>query len=387
MGELKDMELSELRKQIDAIDDELVSLFLKRMDVSGEVAKAKMQSNTAVVDSGRERAIVSRLTKGLDDDTANYVSVLYSTIFEISRAKQRKMLSHDTKLADEIKEAKLSTDELFPYAADVAVQGVEGAYSQHACDRLFVRPDITYTENFKDVFELVDSEKCRYGVVPIENSLHGSVGEVYDLLKEYKDKIYIVRCVRIPIYHSLLAKKSAQFSDIKKVYSHSQAIGQCSEFLASHPDIEVNVCKNTAAAAKMVAESDIGDIAAISSADCAELYGLGILKTDIQNSDNNHTRFICISKKLEIYPGASKIGIMFTVKHKAGSLFNMLARFACLGVNLTKLESRPIKGRDFEFMFYAEMDIYGLSPSLLSFLCELDDRPEEFVFLGNYSEI
>ena len=119
MGEFKDMELSELRKQIDAIDDELVSLFLKRMDVSGEVAKAKMQSNTAVMDSGRERAIVSRLTKGLDDDTANYVSVLYSTIFEISRAKQRKMLSHDTKLADEIKEAKLSTDELFPYAADV----------------------------------------------------------------------------------------------------------------------------------------------------------------------------------------------------------------------------------------------------------------------------
>ena len=272
-------------------------------------------------------------------------------------------------------------------SADVAVQGVEGAYSQQACDKLFLRPSIVYAENFRDVFKLVDEGKCRYGVLPIENSLHGSVGDVYDLLKEYKNKIHIVRCARIPINHALLSKKGARLEDIKEVFSHSQAIGQCSEFLSAHPNIKVNVCKNTAAAAKMVSESGRGDIAAISSYDCAELYSLQVLESDIQNSDNNHTRFICISKPLEIYPGASKISIMFTVKHRAGSLFNMLSRFACLGVNLTKLESRPIKGRDFEFMFYAEMDSYGMTESLISFLCELDDRPEEFVFLGNYTEI
>ena len=137
----------------------------------------------------------------------------------------------------------------------------------------------------------------------------------------------------------------------------------------------------------MVAESDRCDIASISSYNCASLYGLSVLKNDFQNSDNNHTRFICISKELEIYPGSSKIGIMFTVPHRSGSLVSVLSRFNVLGVNLTKLESRPIKGRDFEFMFYAEIDSYGFDEGLLSYLCELDSRPEEFVFLGNYTEI
>ena len=381
------MELSEIRAQIDGIDDEIVKLFKKRMALSGSVAEYKKKNTKAVADSGRERAIVARLTEGLDEEMSNYISVLYNTIFEISRARQCKMLSGGTPLADEIMAAKEKTPEFFPTAAHVAVQGVEGAYSQHACDRLFARPSITYAENFKDVFRLVDEGKCRYGVLPIENSIHGSVAEVYDLLKEYKNRTHIVRCIKIPINHTLLAKDGTDISGIREVFSHSQALGQCSEFLSAHPEITVTVCRNTAAAAKMVSESDRDDIAAISSFDCAELYGLKVLQDDIQNSDNNHTRFIVISKKLEIYPGASKIAIMFTTKHKAGGLFNMLSRFTVLGVNLTKLESRPIKGRDFEFMFYAEMDVCGLTPALLSFLCELDARPEEFVFLGNYSEI
>ncbi len=381
------MELAEIRGKIDAIDDRMVQLFKERMELAGEVAEYKRQSNKAVMDNSRERAIVARLTENLDDETANYISVLYSTIFEISRAKQSMLLTRETPLGDDIKKARETTEEIFPQSATVAVQGVEGAYSQQACDKLFARPAITYSENFRDVFELVDNGTCRYGVLPIENSLHGSVGEVFDLLKEYKDKIHIVRSARIPINHALLSKKGAKLSDITEVYSHSQAIGQCSEFLKNNPQININIAKNTAAAAKMVSESDKNNIAAISSYDCAELYGLGVIDSDIQNSDNNHTRFICISKNLEIYPGASRISIMFTVKHKAGSLFNMLSRFACLGVNLTKLESRPIKGRDFEFMFYAEMDSYGMTQALRSFLCELDDRPEQFVFLGNYSEI
>ncbi len=381
------MELSKIRNEIDSIDDNIIQLFNQRMALAQEVATYKKQNNKAVLDNAREREIVSRLTEGMDDENANYVSVLYSTIFEISRAKQSKLLTRKTPLADEIARAKKETAELFPLSAQVALQGVEGAYSQQACDKLFMRPSIKYVENFRDVFKLVMDNTCRYGVLPIENSLHGSVGEVYDLLKEYKGKIHIVRCTRIPIHHSLLCKKGAKLCDIKEIFSHSQAIGQCSGFLAKHPNIKVTVCKNTAAAAKMVSESDRCDIAAISSIDCAELYSLGVLESDIQDSDNNHTRFICITKPLEIYPGASKLSIMFTVKHKAGSLLNTLSRFACMGVNISKLESRPIKGRDFEFMFYAEMDSYGLTAPLVSFLCELDDRPEEFVFLGNYLEI
>jgi len=381
------MELSEIREKIDSLDDELVGLFKKRMELSGLVAEYKKQNTKAVADKGRERAIVSRLTSGMDEEMSNYTAVLYNTIFEISRARQNKMLSQPTSLADDIKRAKLDTPELFPTSATVSCQGVEGAYSQKACDRLFPRPDISYAETFRDVFRDVESGKCRYGVLPIENSLHGSVGEVYDLLKEYRGKIHIVRCVRISINHVLLAKPGTKLSDIREVCSHSQAIGQCSAFLDANPKMSITVCKNTAMAAKLVSESERNDIAAISSIDCAELYGLSVVQREMQNSDNNHTRFICISRELEIYPGASKIGIMFTVPHKTGGLFNMLSRFTVLGVNLTKLESRPIQGRDFEFMFYAEMEAYGLTPQLLSFLCELDSRPEEFVFLGNYAEI
>lgn len=381
------MELSELRQRIDNIDNELVKLFTERMGISAQVAEAKRQTGKPVFDPSRERAIVKNLTENLDDEMANYVSVLYNSIFEISRARQNKLLSGDSKLALDIKEAKANTAEYFPAIAKVACQGVEGAYSQIACERLFRRPDISYAETFRDAFRMVAEGECKYGILPIENSLHGSVGEVYDLLKEFKNKIHIVRCIKIPIHHVLLGKKGTEISDIKEVYSHSQAIGQCSEFFRNHPEINVNVCKNTAMAAKMVSESTRCDVAAISSYDCAALYGLSVLEDDLQNSDNNHTRFICISKELEIYPGSSKVAIMFTVPHRAGSLVSILSRFNVIGVNLSKLESRPIKGRDFEFMFYAEIESYGLSEDLISYLCELDNRPEEFVFLGNYIEI
>lgn len=381
------MELSELRNKIDSVDNKLVELFTERMGISAMVAESKKQTGKPVFDPVREREIVRKLTESLDDEMAGYVSVLYNSIFEISRARQNKMLVGDAKLSSEIRQAKATTAEYFPAVAKVACQGVEGAYSQIACERLFRRPDISYAETFRGAFEKVAGGECRYGVLPIENSLHGSVGEVYDLLKEYKNKIHIVRCIKIPIHHVLLGKRGVEIADIKEVYSHSQAIGQCSEFFRNHPEINVNVCKNTALAAKMVSESDRNDVAAISSYDCAALYGLSVICDELQNSDNNHTRFICISKDLEIYPGSSKVAIMFTVPHRAGSLVSILSRFNVLGVNLSKLESRPIKGRDFEFMFYAEIESYGLSDDLIAYLCELDARPEEFVFLGNYIEI
>ena len=381
------MELSELRNRIDLLDRELVNLFCERMGISAMVAEEKRKTGKAVFDPVREREIIRKLTENLDDEMSGYVSVLYNSIFEISRARQNKMLMGEEKLALDIREAKAKTPEYFPAVANVVCQGVEGAYSQIACERLFRRPDISYAETFRDVFKTVAEGKCKYGILPIENSLHGSVGEVYDLLKEFKNQIHIVRAVKIPIHHVLLGKKGTELKDIKEIYSHSQAIGQCSEFLHEHPELNINVSKNTAIAAKMVSESDRNDVAAISSYDCASLYGLSVLCDDLQNSDNNHTRFICISKDLEIYPGSSKVAVMFTVPHRAGSLVSILSRFNVIGVNLSKLESRPIKGRDFEFMFYAEIESYGLTNDLVSYLCELDARPEEFVFLGNYTEM
>jgi len=169
--------------------------------------------------------------------------------------------------------------------------------------------------------------------------------------------------------------------------SHEQAIGQCSEFLREHKDIKITVCENTAMAAQMVANSDRTDLAAISSKNCADLYGLTVLNSSIQNSEINYTRFICISKELEIYPGADKISLMLTLPHCPGSLYTTIAKFAALGLNLTKLESRPIPGKDFEFMFYFDFEASIYSEEVIRLLCDLEAGPDQFEFLGSYSEI
>ena len=222
-------------------------------------------------------------------------------------------------------------------------------------------------------------------MLPVENSSYGSVTEVHDLMRKYR--FSIVRSVRLKIDHRLLAKPGVKLEEIREVVSHEQAIGQCSEFLKTLKGVKVTVCENTAMAAQMVSQSDRKDIAAISAPVCAALYGLSILKTDISNSDSNFTRFICISKRLEIYPGANKMSLMLNVQHKPGALYSMIAKFSALGLNLTKLESRPLAGTDFEFMFYFDLDASVYDEAALQLLSELDEGPETFNYLGSYSEI
>ena len=282
-------------------------------------------------------------------------------------------------------EAVENTDKLFPPKAMVACQGVEGAYSQIACEKLFSAPSIMYCRNFESVFAAIESGLCRYGILPLENTVAGSVNSVYDQMISHN--FYIVRSTRIKVAHSLLAKPGAKLEDIKEVYSHEQAINQCSKFLAEHKNIHVNVCSNTAAAAKLVAESDRADVAAISSANCAALYGLSSIASDIQNDGNNHTRFICISKKLEIYPGANRTSMMMVLPNKPGSLYHVLGRFYARGIDLAKLESRPIPGHDFEFMFYFDINASIYSPELKELIAELDTELDQFKYLGSYSEV
>ena len=176
-------------------------------------------------------------------------------------------------------------------------------------------------------------------------------------------------------------------ADIKEIFSHEQAIGQCSEFLDSLKGVKVTVVENTAIAAQMVAQSDRIDVAAISSHNCAELYRLSALGVDVQDNSNNYTRFICISKKLEIYPGANKISLMLSIPHRPGSLYEMISKFSVLGLNLTKLESRPVPDKDFEFMFYFDIDASVNSEPVINLICEIAAGTEQFDFLGNYSEI
>ena len=379
------MDLQEIRTQIDGIDDELVRLFERRMALAGDVAAYKREQGLPVSDRTREREIVSRVTQGMDEQNAAYTKVLFSTLFDLSRSAQDRALQGPSALTDAIRAAAENTPREFPSGATVAVQGREGAYSSFACDRLFQRPSIMYFSTFESVFQAVEKGFCRYGILPIENSLYGSVTEVYDLMSKYN--FHIARSVRIKIDHALLAKKGTELADIREIVSHEQALGQCADFIKSLGDVRVTVCSNTAEAARAAAESGRNDIAALASPDCASLYGLSVLKTSVQNSDNNHTRFICISKDIEVYPGANRISLMLTLPHRPGSLYRMMARFAALGLNLTKLESRPIEGLDFEFMFYFDIEADVCAAPVLGLLGDLDRAPETFNFLGAYSEL
>ena len=379
------MDLQEARNSISRIDEELTSLFVKRMELSREIAAYKKDNHMAVFDRSREREVVNHVCDLAGKDFESYIRVLYGTLLDVSRSYQRQLIGASSSLKERVQEAIRNTDPVFPSRAIVACQGVEGAYSQNACDKLFSLPNIMYFNSFSGVFQAVESGLCRYGILPIENSTAGSVNEVYDLMK--KHNFYIVRSIKLRIDHNLLAKKGTKLSDIKEIYSHQQALDQCSEFLKSLKGVKITVCENTAVAAKFVAESERNDVAAISSKNCAELYSLSVLSNTVQNNDNNYTRFICISKSLEIYPGADKVSMMFSIAHKPGTLYNVVSRFSTLGLNLTKLESRPMPGKDFEFLFYFDLNASIYDEKVPELLGEFDDEFDPFTFLGSYSEM
>ena len=380
------MKLEEIRTEIDSIDKELVSLFIRRMNCAAEVAEYKKQNNLPVLDASRERALLNKISELSGSEFEEYSRTLYSTILSLSRSFQHKASNESSMLYKEITEAIESTPRLFPERAAIACQGVEGAYSQIAAERLFSAPNIVFFSNWEKVFSAIEAGLCRYGVIPIENSTAGSVKKVYDLMisKNFK----IVRSVRIKINHCLLAKKGTKLSDVTEIFSHEQAINQCSSFLASlGSKVKITPVENTARAAQMVAESERNDVASLSSHSCASLYSLETLVSSAQDNGNNHTRFICITNKTEIYPGADRTSLMIVTPHKPGSLYKILSRFNALGINLLKLESRPIPDRDFEFAFYFDLESSVYSPKLASLLAELERECDEFAYLGSYSEV
>lgn len=379
------MDLKELRQEMDQIDDELVRLFCARMDVAARIADFKRDNSLPIFHPARERAKLQDVAEKAGPEMANYTRVLYSMLFELSRSYQGKRSGTVTPLYREITRAIENTPKLFPQAPMVACQGVEGAYSQIACEKIFKNPFILYFKNFEAVFSAIEQNMCQYGVLPIENSTAGSVNKVYDLMIQHH--FSIVRTFRLKVDHNLLANPGTKLSDVKEIYSHEQAISQCSDFLQGLSGVNVIPMGNTALAAEMVATSGRKDVAALSSLACAELYGLECLASSVQDKGNNRTRFICISKNLEIYPGSDKTSIMMVLSHKPGALYKVLARLYTLGINVTKLESRPIPDREFEFMFYFDLETSIYSEEFVQLMCELDELCEEFKYLGSYSEV
>lgn len=379
------MDIQDLRKEIDQIDADLVRLFTQRMNVAARVADYKKENGLPIYVPSREREILQEVAQKAGPEMGNYARVLYSMLFELSRSYQSKRNTEITPLYRTITESIESTPKLFPQAPMVACQGVEGAYAQIACEKIFKSPFIMYFKNFDGVFNAIEQGLCQYGILPIENSTAGSVKKVYDLMIHHN--FSIVRTFRLKIDHNLLANRGTKKGDIRRIYSHEQAINQCAEYLKQFPNAEIIPVENTAVAAELVSKTDRRDVAALSSRACEELYGLACLEASIQDEGNNRTRFICISKNLEIYPGADKTSIMMILPHKPGALYKVLARMYVLGINVIKLESRPIPDRDFEFMFYFDLETSIYSEEFVQLMCELDDLCEEFKYLGSYSEV
>ncbi len=380
------MTLEELRKEIDVVDDVLLKAFQDRMSLVAQVSQAKQANDLPVLDVSRERAKLEDVSGKLPPELQQYGYFLWSMLFELSRSYQSTLNPTPSPLRREIQEAMENTPQLFPPRASVACQGVEGAYSQLACDRLFQRPQVMYFGSFESVFAAIENGFCDYGVLPLENSTAGSVNQVYDLMLNRNFKI--VRSTRLKVDHNLLAKRGTKLEDIKEIFSHPQAISQCSAFLEKlGKGVKVTPCENTAAAAQAVAESSRDDVAAICSHNCISLYALERLAADIQDRGDNYTRFICISKKLQIFPGADKTSLMVSLPHRPGSLYQVLSRFYALGLNLIKLESRLIPGRDFEFMFYFDLETSVYSEEFIRMVDDLSSICEDFQYLGSYSEV
>ena len=380
------MELSDIRKEIDVLDEEMAKLFVRRMACAEQVAAAKRASGKAVLDSGREREILAKVAERVGPDLETEGKILFSTLMSISRGRQRTLLAEGGAFAKMIADAMSATPALFPSKATVACPGAEGGYSQQAAVSFVPFPSLLYFRDFESVFAAVEQGMCDYGVLPIENSTAGSVTQVYDLMAKHDFKI--AKALKLRIRHVLLAPKGVKLADVKEVASHPHALAQCAEFLKAHKDIKASPASNTAAAAAELAKSGRTDAAVIAARECAELYGLDILADDISDTPSNFTRFICISRKTEIYPDANKFSLMMSLPHRPGALADILVRFSASGVNLTKLESRPVVGSDFEFRFVFDFEASPHDERVVKLLTSLASDPsvEQFTFLGAYAE-
>lgn len=378
------MELSELRNNIDVVDDQILALFLTRMNLAAEIATYKNEHRLPLLNKERERAILAKVTEQAGPQE-RYAYHLFSTLLALTRSRQAELINTPTQVQNLIETALNAGGTLFPQSGLVACQGVEGANSQAACDRILPRGQITYVKTFEEVADTVESGVCQFGVLPIENSSNGSVRTVYQLLLERN--LSIVRSTRLCIRHALLVNPGVKMADIEEIYSHEQALGQCSRFLGGLHGVKVTPCGNTAMAAKMVAERGSRHTAAISSLPCAALYGLECINDRIQNSDNNYTRFFCVTKDPVIYAGANHISLVVSLENRAGALYDMLAKLAALGINMTKLESCPVLGSNFEYMFFLELEASVQDPNVLAMLEDMERSCSKFQFLGNYAEI
>ena len=374
------MELGELRKQLDEIDARIVALYEQRMAVCGEVAEYKIESGKPVFDKKREEEkleAVKALTE--NEDNRRGVEELFEQLMSMSRKLQYRKLSEHGSLG---KLPFIGVDKLEVEGARVVFQGSEGAYSQAAMLRFFgEHVNNFHVDSFREAMSAIEEGSADFAVLPIENSTAGIVNEIYDLLVEYEN--YIVGEQIIKIEHCLIAAPGTRKEDIKRIYSHPQSLMQCARYLQNYDWQQISM-KNNAFAAQKIAQDQDRSQAAIAGAHAAEAYGLTVLEKAINQSDTNSTRFIVVTNQRIFKKDAGKVSICFEVPHRSGSLYHMLSHFIYNGLNLSKIESRPIEGRNWEYRFFVDFEGNLADSAVKNALRGLREETRSMKILGNY---
>ncbi len=377
------MDLTSLRGEIDRIDQELLALFEERMDIVREVAQYKKEQGLPIFHPEREQQVLDRAAERAKEPYQTDARVLFTTLMELSKFHQKIQISEPGPVALRIKESLQKQPSCFS-RPKIACQGTQGAYSHIAAETLFPNGKITFMREFEDVFKAVEDGSVDCGLLPIDNSNAGSVTAVYTLMKKYD--FYINHGIKVKVDHCLAAKPGVSMEQIKQVYSHEQALRQCSAFFERHPACEPCEFLNTALAAEYVSGLE-EPAAAICSSKSAGLYGLNILEKGIQDTGENYTRFMCISKTMQLHEEADMVSIAVAISNQPGSLYKLLTAFAAAGVDLTKIESKPMGTKNFDVIFYIDFLGNLRSPEIYHLINNLSGEFKYFKFLGNYPEI
>lgn len=378
---MKTLDLEEIRKQLDGIDRELVALFETRMELCREVAEYKIGTGKPVYDGEREQQKIDAVTGMVEGEFLKQaVKELFTQIMTISRNYQYRQMAESGFQAEHtfrpVKSLALS-------GVRVAYQGVEGAYSHGAALKYFGQEASLYhVATWDDAMKEVEEGRADYAVLPIENSSAGAVTDNYDLLMKYHN--YIVAETFLTVNHALLGLPDARTEDIRTVFSHPQALMQCSEFLNANRQWKQISVENTAVAAKKVLEEGDATQAAVASEIAGELYGLKVLSSSINHNKNNTTRFIILSKEAVYREEAEKISLSFELPHKSGSLYNLLSNFIYNGVNMFMIESRPIPGRNWEYRFFVDIEGNLSQAPIQNALKGISEEGRNMRILGNY---
>lgn len=376
-------DLKQLRQEIDVIDRQLVDLFKQRMEVARGVAEYKIASGIPVLDPERERQVLeAKAAMVTEPEMKADVNKLFETIMSMSRAHQRAVMKEkEPDPPGFFRQYR----EVFPAVENprVVYQGMPGAYSEEAAVNFF-GPDVNSIglNRFEDAFEALKRGEADYAVLPIENSTTGAIRQVYDLLTEHQ--FYMVGETTVKVEHCLMALPGVAIDEITHVYSHEQGLFQSDRFLDRHPDWRRVPLLDTAGSAKYVSESGERTKAAICSRRAADVYGLNVLVQGTNHNGENYTRFAVISRRPELRQGSNKITAIFNLPHQSGSLHEILTIFAVNGLNLVKLESRPMPGRKWEYMFFVEFTGNLQAPGMDAILRELDQSTDQFRVVGNY---